>query len=62
MCFLNTNPTKKSSALVWALTDSDLPAPLPSPDASVSVVSLKSRGSYNTHFFLKGRKTGVPRA
>ena len=48
MCFLNTNPTKKPSALVWALTDSDLPAPLPSPDARVPVVSPKSCGSDNT--------------
>lgn len=48
MCFLNTNPTKKPRALVWALTDSDLPAPLPSPDARAPVVSPKSCGSYNT--------------
>ena len=48
MCFLNTNPTKKPRALVWALTDSDLPAPLPSPDARAPVVSPKNCGSYNT--------------
>ena len=48
MCFLNINPTKKSSALVWALTDSDLPAPLPSPDARVPVVSPAKLWYYNT--------------